>query len=139
MLTPYHGNQSNLRTDEYGEKLNLLHRITAEVRRNVPKDFVVGVKLNSADFVDRKAIVTSDEKALQHVRDIVSWGLIDFLEITGGDYESPGTWIYFPQLQLHGNGLRLLTWVPWRRIRGVGIKAPSLLFAIFKKGSRISA
>lgn len=68
----------------------LLRRIVTEVRGNVPKDFVVGVKLNSADFVDRKAVTTSDESALQHVRDIVSWGLIDFLEITGGDYESPG-------------------------------------------------
>ena len=92
MLTPHHGEQSNQRTDEYGEKLYLLRRITAEVRRNVPKDFVVGIKLNSADFVDRQAITTSDEKALRHVRDIVSWGLIDFMEITGGDYESPGPW-----------------------------------------------
>ena len=66
--------------------------MAAEVRRNVPKDFIVGIKLNSADFVDRQAVATSDEKALQHVRDIASWGLIDFMEITGGDYESPGSW-----------------------------------------------
>jgi len=79
----------------------MLRRIATEVRRNVPKDFIVGIKLNSADFVDRKAVATSDEKALRHVRDIVSWGLIDFLEITGGDYESPGSWImrYIPGLR----------------------------------------
>jgi len=69
----------------------------------VPKDFVVGAKLNSADFVDRKAVATSDEKALQHVRDIASWGLIDFLEISGGDYESPGSWIYILLSHLPGN------------------------------------
>lgn len=32
-----------------------------------------------------------DEKALHYVRDIVGWGLFDFLEISGGDYESPGS------------------------------------------------
>lgn len=91
MLTPHHDEQSNKRTDEYGEKLYLLRRIVTEVRRSVPKDFIVGVKLNSADFVDGKAVTTSDGRPLQHVRDIVSWGLIDFMEITGGDYENPGS------------------------------------------------
>lgn len=68
----------------------------------MPKDFIVGVKLNSGDFVDREAVATSDEKALQHVRDIVSWGIIDFLEITGGDYESPGSCIIVLQPHLPG-------------------------------------
>ena len=84
--------QSNRRTDEYGEKLHLLRRIATEIRENVPKDFVLGVKLNSADFFDRKAVSSKDEKVLQHVRDIVSWELFDFLEISGGDYENPGPW-----------------------------------------------
>ena len=83
----------------------LLRRIATEVRRNVPKDFVIGVKLNAADFVDRKAVATSDEKVLQHVKDIVSWGLIDFLEISGGDYESPGGWIYVLRPYLPGNAV----------------------------------
>ena len=82
--------QANQRTDEYGEKLHLLHRITEEVRRSVPKDFIVGIKLNCGDFVDRQAAEQSDGRVLQYVQDIVSWGLIDFLEITGGDYENPG-------------------------------------------------
>ena len=141
MLTPYYGEQSNQRTDEYGEKLFLLRRITTEVRRNVPKDFVVGVKLNSADFVDRKAAATSDEKVLQHVRDIVSWGLIDFLEISGGDYENPGGWIYIlgPTSMGTWQWTMMLTRVSWSRIRGFRIEASSLFFAIFEKGSRIFA
>lgn len=94
MLIPYYGKQSNRRTDVYSDRLYLLRRIATEIRHNVPKDFVLGVKLNSADFVDRKAVDTSDEKVLKHIRNIVSWGLIDFLEITGGDYESPGVWTY---------------------------------------------
>ena len=59
----------------------------------MPKDFVLGVKLNSGDFVDKEVVSLSDEKALQHVRNIVGWGLFDFLEISGGDYESPGSWV----------------------------------------------
>ena len=88
----YRDEQSNRRTDEYGEKLYLLRRIATEIRGNVPRDFVLGVKLNSADVVDRNAVSSSDEKVLQHVRDVVSWELFDFLEISGGDYENPGPW-----------------------------------------------
>ena len=93
MLTPCRDEQSNRRADRYGEKLYLLRRIATEIRGNVPKDFVVGIKLNCADFVDSTAVSSSDEIALRHVGDIVSWGLFDFLEISGGDYESPGSWI----------------------------------------------
>jgi len=89
LLSQFISEKSNQRTDEYGDKLHLLHRITKEVRRNVPKDFIVGIKLNCGDFVDRQAAEQSDERVLQYVQDIVSWGLIDFLEITGGDYENP--------------------------------------------------
>ena len=89
--------QSNRRTDEYGEKLHLLRRIATEIRENVPKGFVLGVKLNSADFVDRNAVSSSDEKVLQHVKDIVGWESSDFLEISGGDYESPGPWTTFQE------------------------------------------
>ena len=91
----YRDEQNNHRTDEYGKKLYLLCRIATEIRGNVPKDFVPGVKLNSADFVDRNAVPSSDGKVLQHIRDIVSWELFDFLEISGGDYENPGPWTPF--------------------------------------------
>ena len=86
--------QGNQRTDEYGEKLYLLQRIATEIRRNVPKGFILGVKLNSGDFIDKEAVSLNDDKALQHVRDVVSWKVFDFLEISGGDYESPGLWIF---------------------------------------------
>ena len=69
----------------------------------MPKDVIVGVKLNSADFVDRMTVSSSDEKAFQNVKDIVSWGLFDFLEISGGDYESPGSQISF--LLVSGGGM----------------------------------
>ena len=74
----------------------LLRRIAAEIGRNIPKDFVLGVKLNSADFVDRNTVSSSDEKVLQQVKDIVGWESLDFLEISGGDYESRSV-DYFPR------------------------------------------
>ncbi|KAF9647238.1 hypothetical protein BDM02DRAFT_3129881 [Thelephora ganbajun] len=58
------------------------YRVSTEVRRNVPKGFIVGVKLNSADFGNRKAVAMSGESVLQYVREITSWRFIDFLEIT---------------------------------------------------------
>jgi 2,4-dienoyl-CoA reductase-like NADH-dependent reductase (Old Yellow Enzyme family) len=83
----------------------LLHRITKEVRRNVPKDFIVAIKLNCGDFVDRQAAEQSDGRVLQYVQEIVNWGLIDLLEITGGDYENPGSRIYvFPPISLGTGG-----------------------------------
>ena len=97
--------QSNERTDEYSVHENpllLLRRIAASIRAPgvVPEDFVVGVKLNVADYVDteRAKLDTEQaakndaqhERALAHVREIGSWGTIDFIEVSGGDYENIG-------------------------------------------------
>lgn len=69
------------------------------------------MKINSADYLDR---TTEDDtvepkgrqypspgrktitRALEHVRTISLWGNIDFIEISGGDYENPG------EIQLSG-------------------------------------
>ena len=64
------------------------------IHKNTPKDFVLGVKLNPAGFIDRKAVLSSDEKVLQHVGGVFSWELFDFLEISG-DYENPSRWTPF--------------------------------------------
>ncbi|CAK5261978.1 unnamed protein product [Mycena citricolor] len=64
--------------------LKLLHRIADGIRMSVPSDFVLGIKINSADY-------SSNETTLvfEHFRTIASWGLFDFIEISGGDYENP--------------------------------------------------
>jgi hypothetical protein len=46
----------------------------------------VGIKLNSADYVTGGL---NEVQAISHVREIASWA-VDFIEISGGDYESPG-------------------------------------------------
>ena len=63
-LPTHHGEHNNRSTDRYGEKLVILRRVAIEIRWNVPNDFIGGIKGNSADFVDRKVVVTSDEKVL---------------------------------------------------------------------------
>lgn len=61
----------------------------------MPPDFVLGVKLNAADYVDSSAVdkesadVADEQRVLAHVREIASWKKIDFIEISGGTYENP--------------------------------------------------
>ena len=60
-----------------------------ETRAAVPSEFILGLKINAGDY----AISKDDSEAspaLDHVRTIASWGLVDFIEISGGDYEAPG-------------------------------------------------
>jgi 2,4-dienoyl-CoA reductase-like NADH-dependent reductase (Old Yellow Enzyme family) len=94
--------QVNRRTDEYSisNPLHLIHRIVTSIRKILPPDFVVGIKLNAGDYVDSardtlkgdEAAAADEQRrhALDHVRQLVSWGMIDFIEISGGDYENPG-------------------------------------------------
>jgi 2,4-dienoyl-CoA reductase-like NADH-dependent reductase (Old Yellow Enzyme family) len=83
--------QTNRREDEYSvdgdNALRLLHRIVLGIRKSVPKDFVLGIKLNAGDYVDG---MTCQDRALDHVCTIASWNRVDFIEISGGDYENPG-------------------------------------------------
>ncbi|KAH9848318.1 FMN-linked oxidoreductase [Lenzites betulinus] len=85
--------KSNLRTDEYSadtDPLHFLRDIVYAIRAPgvVPEDFVVAIKLNSADY-SRETAQLQEGRALDHVREIGSWGLIDFIEVSGGDYEDP--------------------------------------------------
>lgn len=79
---------TNMREDEWGGALEnrarLLLEIVRSVRDRVGEDFIVGVKLNSADF----------QKGGFDVRDatqVVEWlgaEAVDFVEVSGGTYES---------------------------------------------------
>ncbi|KAI0375529.1 FMN-linked oxidoreductase [Pilatotrama ljubarskyi] len=85
--------KSNIRTDEYSaetDPLRFLREICFAIRASpaVPADFVVGVKINSGDYA-RDGSPNGSERPLAHVREIGSWGIIDFIEVSGGDYEDP--------------------------------------------------
>ena len=79
---------TNLRTDKWGGPLEnragFLLEIVRAVRARVGGDFGVGVKLNSADF-QRGGFDVEDAKQ------VVTWlndEAIDFVELSGGNYES---------------------------------------------------
>lgn len=84
-LSPHH----NQRTDRWGGSLENRMRFVVEVyneiRRQVGKDFPVGIKLNSADF-QRGGF--SEDESMQVAEVLAGLGL-DLLEISGGTYEAP--------------------------------------------------
>lgn len=72
---------------------------TIKSSEDIPGDFVVGIKLNAGDYIDKdtKEIMTAEQTDLpfQHVKEIASWGTVDFIEISGGNYEHPGSSPFF--------------------------------------------
>ncbi|SSY71046.1 NADH:flavin oxidoreductase/NADH oxidase family protein [Alysiella crassa] len=84
-LSPHH----NQRNDDWGgslaNRMNFLLKIYQGIRATVRPDFLVGVKLNSADF-QKGGFDENDSLAV--VAKLSELG-IDFIEISGGNYESP--------------------------------------------------
>lgn len=87
--------RTNTRTDEYGgsseNRARLLLDVINAVRGRVPSDFVVGVKLNSSDYVEGG--LTEDD-ALRNVEMLAESGRVDFVEISGGNYENPCEYLH---------------------------------------------
>jgi 2,4-dienoyl-CoA reductase-like NADH-dependent reductase (Old Yellow Enzyme family) len=84
-LSPLH----NLRNDEWGgspeKRRRFVLAVYAEVRRQVGREFPVGIKLNSADF-QRGGF--TEEESLDTIRALAD-ASIDLIEISGGTYEAP--------------------------------------------------
>ncbi|KAG8716044.1 hypothetical protein FRC11_010770 [Ceratobasidium sp. 423] len=90
LLSQFLSIRNNRRVDDYGppNELKLLRDIVSAIRAEprIPDSFVIGIKLNAGDYAGDRA---TEEHALSHVRSIAAWQQVDFLEISGGDYESP--------------------------------------------------
>jgi len=59
-----------------------------------PPEFVIGIKLNAADYTNSAtspdvSLTEHEQRAMQHLLTIARWATIDFVEISGGDYETP--------------------------------------------------
>ncbi|KAJ7915752.1 hypothetical protein B0H13DRAFT_2231803 [Mycena leptocephala] len=94
LLAQFLSPKSNIRVDEYSctpsNALRLLQRIATETRAVVPGNFVMGLKINSADYAESyTAGHASASPVLDHILTIANWGSVDFIEISGGDYEAP--------------------------------------------------
>lgn len=87
LLSQFLSTKSNHRNDEYGGSAKNRARIIVEVihaiRNAVPKGFCVGIKLNSADHQGHEL-----QDCIEQLEVIIAAG-IDFLEISGGTYETP--------------------------------------------------
>ncbi|BGP55352.1 hypothetical protein JCM8202v2_002952 [Rhodotorula sphaerocarpa] len=92
LLAQFMSPRVNRRTDAYGgsarKRLTLLFRIIDRIRDEIPQQsgFALGVKLNSSDYV--KGGLT-EQDALDNIKWIAEHGGVDFIEISGGDYERP--------------------------------------------------
>ncbi|KAJ3742702.1 hypothetical protein DFH05DRAFT_1501862 [Lentinula detonsa] len=93
LLAQFLSPKSNIRTDEYShDSLLLLSRVVKAIRDVVPADFILGIKFNTGDYSvleESEAKTAQEERALAHLRQVVAWRTIDFIEISGGDYENP--------------------------------------------------
>ena len=85
---------TNKRTDSYScdKSLDLIQTIIDRIRAQTPKDFVISIKLNAADYTSGSTesnLTTLEQRALQHLMTIASWATVDIIEVSGGDYETP--------------------------------------------------
>ncbi|KAG6908053.1 hypothetical protein DXG01_006359 [Tephrocybe rancida] len=91
LLAQFMSTKSNHRTDEYSANppnaLRLLQRIVSGIRSSTSKAFVIGIKLNAADYARENK--EGFDRVLDHFRAIAQWGKVDFIEVSGGDYENP--------------------------------------------------
>ncbi|KAI0302385.1 hypothetical protein B0F90DRAFT_1925132 [Multifurca ochricompacta] len=98
LLAQFISPKSNIRDDAYSAHhapLHLLQRIVTSIRKVLPRPFVLGVKLSSSDYVgadslpNPRAEEEAEDSALAHVVNVARWDMVDFIEISGGDYENP--------------------------------------------------
>ncbi|BGP12917.1 hypothetical protein JCM10213_004336 [Rhodosporidiobolus nylandii] len=88
LLSQFLSARVNKRTDDYGGSLEnrarIILRVVDEIKSQVPKDFILSIKINSADFSEGG--MTPEES-----RQVCQWlderGL-DLIELSGGTYES---------------------------------------------------
>lgn len=89
LLSEFLNPKVNRRTDAYGgaiqNRMRLLREIVSEIRQACGPNFAVSVKLNSSDF--QKGGSTEDDNL--EVLAMLENEAVDFVEISGGSYESP--------------------------------------------------
>ncbi|CAI5451938.1 unnamed protein product [Caenorhabditis angaria] len=87
LLSQFTSPTTNKRTDKYGGSLENRLRIILEIydaiRKQVPKEFIVGIKTNSVEFQSEGTTV---EDAKEICKRLEEKGF-DFVELSGGTYE----------------------------------------------------
>ncbi|KAI9873213.1 MAG: hypothetical protein M1830_000704 [Pleopsidium flavum] len=88
LLAQFLSPTTNKRTDKYGGSLENRARLTMEVaqeiRKRVPADFIVGIKINSVEFQDKGFNAEECKQLCAQLEE----NKFDFVELSGGTYES---------------------------------------------------
>lgn len=98
LLSQFLSPHTNRRTDDYGgspeKRLNLLKRLVREIREVCPPPYCLSVKLNSADYMAEGGL--SQDEGLGQVKWLVECGMVDFVEISGGNAENSTSKLHSP-------------------------------------------
>ena len=134
-LSPHH----NQRTDEWGgspeKRRRFVLAVYAEIRKQVGKDFPVGIKLNSADF--QKGGFT-EEESMATIHALADAG-IDLIEISGGTYEAPAMSGAVQQPQRASSAAREAYFLAFAQKLRSSVKVPLMLTGGFRTLSGMNA
>jgi 2,4-dienoyl-CoA reductase-like NADH-dependent reductase (Old Yellow Enzyme family) len=130
---------TNQRTDEWGgtpeKRRKFVLAVYAEIRRQVGRDFPIGIKLNSADF--QKGGFT-EEESMATIQSLVDAG-IDLIEISGGTYEAPAMSGAFNKPQKTSTAAREAYFLEFaEKVRSV-VKTPLMVTGGFRSLSGMNA
>ncbi|TVY80517.1 NADH-dependent flavin oxidoreductase nadA [Lachnellula suecica] len=96
LLSQFLSPHTNRRTDVYGGspegRMKLLKRLVTEIRAEFPAPFCLSVKLNSGDYMEKGGL--SQDEALEQVRWLTTCGMVDFVEISGGNAEQKNSGLH---------------------------------------------
>jgi len=97
LLSQFLSPHTNRRTDDYGgspeNRMRLLRRLVTEIRAEHPVPFCLSVKLNSADYMDQGQGLQAEE-GLGQVKWLIECGMVDFVEISGGNAEQKSSGLH---------------------------------------------
>lgn len=89
LLSQFLSPHTNRRTDDYGgnpqKRMKFLQRLVTETRAACPRPLCLSVKLNSGDYMAEGGL--SQDEALEQVRWLMECGMVDMVEISGGNAE----------------------------------------------------
>ncbi len=89
LISQFLSPHTNRREDDYGgtpeKRMAFLKRLVTEIRDVCPPPFCLSVKLNSGDYMAEGGLST--DEALEQVRWLLTCGMIDFVELSGGNAE----------------------------------------------------
>jgi 2,4-dienoyl-CoA reductase-like NADH-dependent reductase (Old Yellow Enzyme family) len=134
-LSPHH----NRRVDQWGgspeNRRRFVMAVYTEIRRQVGRDFPVGIKLNSADF-QRGGF--TEEESLATMQALVDAG-IDLIEISGGTYEAPAMSGTVPQVQKASTASREAYFLEFAEKARASLKVPLMVTGGFRTAAGMNA